>query len=86
MNPIAIYFLILFISSIYIHYSKKLASNVSKRSLIISLVFTIIFQILAFIEMGHLDPFVLIAVVIQFILSFILTICVGLLIEKLVKN
>lgn len=70
---IVIYFIFVIIVTIYYHKKIVRFVDVLYRSFLISSISTLIYQLSAYIVLGYIDKFIIIAVIVQFSTTLLLT-------------
>ncbi len=71
-----VFFLAVILANIFLYKKHQEWYQVMILCFLVSFIFSIFFQILVFFFQGHLDPFFLIAFIIQVVSSFALGVCV----------
>ncbi|MCX5896338.1 MAG: hypothetical protein NTZ51_10980 [Proteobacteria bacterium] len=69
--PLIIFFIFIILLNLLLNKKVRDVLSSFKISFLISVVCTAIFQVLAYIQLGYLDPFFIIAVIVQLISAFI---------------
>ena len=80
--PIIIFFIVIVVLNLAFSKKAKSLTNAAYISGIVSILTSICFQVLAYIFMGYLDPFFLIAFVVQSIIAFVVGFVINALILK----
>jgi len=81
--PLIIFFIIVVVVNLILYKKINSYTNVLVLSFLISVLSTIIFQLLAFVSMEYLDPFIIIAVTIQLFSAFLVGCIVNLIVLKI---
>jgi hypothetical protein len=69
--PLIFFFIFIILLNLLLNKKTRNILSSFKISFLISVVCTAIFQVLAYLQLGYLDPFFIIAVIVQLISAFI---------------